>query len=172
MITELWQPHASGWCLWQVRLCARIRDASLKCCCLWGITTAVILMANEVVESKIPHPNILRSASFMHCDHCMGKLLDVCLTRYFQWWHAGVLFISSVLIKVKVCRYVLVCLSFEGTGPFYFNPTETVSRKASKQHDCPSSYLHFWCLGDCRCTQTSFCSIYISWHRYIRFWLI
>lgn len=124
MRAELRQQRAAGWWLRHVRLYAEVRGASLKCCCLRGITTAVILMASEAVESKIPHPNVLCLASFMHCDHCMGKLLDVCSTRHFQWGRAGVPFINSTaLINVKACRYVLVCLSFESGSPFYFNPT-------------------------------------------------
>lgn len=116
--------RAAGWWLRQGRLYAEIRGASLKCCCLRGITTAVILMATGAVESKIPHPNVLCLASFMYCDHCMGKLLDVCSTRHFQWGRAGVPFINStVLINRKAYRYVLVCLSFESGSPFYFNPT-------------------------------------------------
>lgn len=72
-------------CFWLMPLTTVLKsDASLKCCCLWGISAAVILMANEVVESKILHLNSLCLASFMHCDHYMGKLLDMCLTSHFQ----------------------------------------------------------------------------------------
>lgn len=158
MTAELWQWCSSGWCFWQVRLYVEIMDASLKCCYLWGKTTAVTFMANEVVESKNPCPNLLHLASLLHCDHYVGKLLDVYLTRHLQRVHSGVPFISStVLIKVKTCRYVFVCLSFESNTPLYFSPAWVVNRTASKQHGCPSSYLHFWCFSDCRCTQTSFC---------------
>lgn len=135
-----------------------IMDASLKSCS--GETPAIMFMPNEVIESNNPHPNLLHLASFTHCDHCIGNVLDVCLIRHLQWVHTGVSFISStVLLKMKACRYVFVCLSFENNSQLYFNPTSIVSRKASKQHCYLSSYLHFWCFSDCWCSQASFCSI-------------